>query len=435
MSFWIWIYRFLYLPIFCMALPFYLRRMWRRGGYRVGFLQRFGWMPCLPKKTPDCKRIWIQAVSVGELQSIRPLIENFLAHGYEIVLTTTTSTGFALAKAQYLGKVLHVGLFPLDFWPCSVLAWNRIQPDRVLHVDSELWPEHLYQAALRHVPLDVCNARLSDRSFRRYRFLKKITGVLWCKIRYLLVANEIDFDRFMQIGRLPLNTHVTGNLKFDQPFPSLLSHEEKKEALIKIGMLPVLDEKPLVLLGSSTWEGEEIFLVKTFLEAKALNLALILILVPRHPERRISLKGELNALPVKFHFRSSGVTADAGTQVYITDTMGELDFFTNLADVVMIGKSFFPHVGGQSPVAAAALGVPMIFGPEMSNFRSLAKDLVHLGAAYQLNNEEEAKTVLLNLLQSADKRNELSHNARQWYLKNQGATNRTLAYLLRDVKN
>lgn len=427
----IFFYRLLFLPLFCLFFPLYIRRMLRRGGYASGFSQRLGFFPQLPLKQAGRPRLWIQAVSVGELQSIGTLIEGFLNAGFEIILTTTTSTGFALAKEQYAKQLLAVGLFPLDFWPCSALAWARINPDRVLHVDSELWPEHLHQAKCRQVPVDLCNARLSDRSFKRYSALRFIAGYLLNHIRILLTATEIDRERFLALGRSFSNTYTTGNLKLDQPLGSVLSVEGKDALLAELGFLSLEEQSsPLILLGSSTWEGEEALLLGVLRKAVEAGLSVRLLLVPRHPERRSSLRDLLKTSGFTYHLRSDASQAPSATMVYVADTMGELNRLTPLADVTFIGKSLSPHIGGQSPIAAAGFGVPMVMGPQMSNFRTLVQSLLAHGGALQMSNSESVAEALLLLLKNEQQRKALSDAAHAWYAQNQGATARTLSYLL-----
>ena len=161
------LYRILYPLFFIILSPYYFKRMVKRGGYGKNFFYRFGLWPSLPKKK-NKKRIWIQAVSVGELSSIHPLLESLINQSdIEIVLSGTTSTGLKIAQKKYSEQILKLGPFPLDWFPFSSLAWSKIQPDLAICVDSELWPEHMNQAKKRRVPFYIVNGRLSDRSFKR----------------------------------------------------------------------------------------------------------------------------------------------------------------------------------------------------------------------------------------------------------------------------
>ncbi|HEX2099833.1 MAG TPA: glycosyltransferase N-terminal domain-containing protein, partial [Candidatus Synoicihabitans sp.] len=167
---WLWIYRLAFVPILLVLAPKVLWRMRRRGGYREDFSQRFGAVPPLPPRAPDRARVWIQAVSVGEVLAIEPLVEALLTEpNVEIYLTTTTSTGLAVARQRYEGRVLAVAYFPLDWAPVVRRAWGRIAPTSVILAEGERWPEHIAQARRRAVPICCVNARLSDRSYRRMR--------------------------------------------------------------------------------------------------------------------------------------------------------------------------------------------------------------------------------------------------------------------------
>ena len=182
----IWLYRILYLPVLFAVLPYYGFRMWRRGGYGKDFWHRLGFFHRLKAPEPAKKRIWLQAVSVGEILAIGPLMNALLATGnVEIVLTTTTSTGYAEALKRYAQSTLCIGLFPLDFWPCSWLAWRRIQPDIVLLTESELWPEHLHRAHARNIPTFLINARISNKSFERYKKVSGLARRLLCKFDFI----------------------------------------------------------------------------------------------------------------------------------------------------------------------------------------------------------------------------------------------------------
>jgi len=398
--------------------------MWRRGGYAKTVLERLGCVPFLPKS--QHKRIWLQAVSVGEVQSIRTLIDGLVDRGVEIILTTTTSTGYRLAKQLYQDKILYVGAFPLDFWLCSARVWARFQPDQVLHVDSELWPEHLHQAKTRQIPLDICNARVSDRSFSRYQAIRPIARFLFRHVRWLFCASHVDMERFVSLGVDPSRAICVGNLKVDQPLPRQLSPEEKKAELIEIGLLSSTADRPCILLGSSTWEGEEALLVDVLKQQDRLSL----ILAPRHPERRDAIHQLLKMNGIPFHFRSWGKQAPLGTRIYVVDTMGELNFFTGLSDLVFIGKTLPPHRGGQSPVVAAGMGLPMVLGPETSNFQSLVASLLEMEGAWQRSDRPSIVQALLDLVHNPHAAMLLGQKAQLWYKMNQVATQRVMQYLL-----
>ena len=372
----IWLYRFLFPPAMLLASPYYLMRMRRRGGYQNNFGQRFGATPSLPPKRAGVRRVWLQAVSVGEMLAIAPLLEDLKADAtVEVYLTTTTSTGYALARERYAGLTVGIGYFPIDWWLFSRRTWNHIAPDLVILLEGERWPEHIRQAEERGVPVLAVNARLSDRSFRRMMKLRALALPLLSGMTRVLACSEHDAERFRELGFAKERVVTTGNIKLDVTISPLA--EFGRVALRReLG----LGENEPVLLGSSTWPGEEAVLIETFKALRAEGHALRLLLVPRHAERRGEIEELLRASGLAYHFRSHGA-ASAEVAVAVGDTTGELRKFTQLAELVFIGKSLPPHHEGQTPVEAAALGKPMVFGPELTNFRQIARDMRQVGAA------------------------------------------------------
>lgn len=426
----IWLYRILFLPLLLLASPYYLWRMRRRGGYAEGFWHRFGVVPPLPAKAPGARRIWLQAVSVGEMLAIAPLLEAFRREGRtEVYLTTTTSTGYQLAKDKYATLTVGLGYFPLDWWGFSARAWRKVVPDLAILMEGERWPEHVWQAQARGVPVICVNARLSDRSFRRSLRFKWALRPLAIGITMVLCSSKRDEQRFKALGFPPGCLGVTGNLKLDVDIP-LLADAEKMALRRELG----LPTNGLVLLGSSTWAGEETALLTALKAARDRGLPVSLLLVPRHAERREELRALLEKSGLTFHFRSEGpcfAKASQGNRdivdVAVGDTTGELRKFTQLADLVFTGKSLAPHDGGQTPVEAAVLGKPVLHGPRMTNFRDIIRSLTEAGAVRKVETHSELITFVVELLQDSGQREKLAAAAREWSAVNRGATARTLA--------
>jgi 3-deoxy-D-manno-octulosonic-acid transferase len=419
----IWLYRFLFPPVMILAAPYYLSRMRRRGGYRSNFSQRFGATPALPAKRPGVKRVWLQAVSVGEMLAIAPLLEGLHADpAVEVYLTTTTSTGYALACERYAALTAGIGYFPIDAWPFSRRAWNRVAPDLVILTEGERWPEHIYQAATRGIPVLAVNARLSDRSFNRMRRFRGLVGSLLSGVTRVLAGSALDAERFRALGFPAERIITTGNIKLDVTIPAI-GEAEKSALRQELG----LGDAP-VLLGSSTWPGEEAAMLKVYQTLRSEGQAVRLLLVPRHAERRAEIETLLKAAGVSCHFRSHGA-ASAPVEVAVGDTTGELRRFTQLAEVVFVGKSLPPHHEGQTPVEAAALGKPVVFGPALSNFRAIARELRETGAARSVADAGELTTVVKELWTDAAARARMAAAAQAWHLANQGAVARTLTVI------
>lgn len=416
----IWLYRIIFFPALFLALPYYGWRMWRRGGYRKDFSHRWGRLRNLPARRPGVNRIWIQAVSVGELLALGPLLEHLAAKGdTEVVLTTTTSTGRRIAEERYRARTVWRGIFPLDWWLFSRAAWNHIRPDLVLLMESELWPEHLHQAARRGVPVMLINGRMSDRSARRYRRFTALARPLLSPLSEVLAASDVDRERFTTL--VPHARLMTaGNLKFDFGEESSLTTAERTALKRELGFAD--DDR--IVVGASTWPGEEQALAQAVLELRRDNFSVRLLLVPRHAERRPEIERDLRILTPSVHFRSDAAQASASPDLYVADTTGELRRFLQLADCVFIGKSLPPHREGQTPIEAAAYQKSIVFGPGMSNFRMIAEELMHTGGASQVASASELAAHLRSRLSDDETRFLEGRRAREVFARHRGASNR-----------
>lgn len=426
------IYRLLALPFLLLTAPFYIRRKLRRGGLLLHWQQRLGFIPVrLREKAPGKKRIWIQAVSVGEILAIQSLIEQFRASGhFEIVLTTTTSTGYQAARKCYGESLLFIGLFPIDFFPCSTLAWSRIQPDCIVLAESELWPEHLHQASRHSIPVYLINARLSDRSYRRMKAWSLLSRFLLSKVGTLFCATQVDYERFLDLGAGP--EKAIGNIKLDVPFEPPMNMDEKIEALRAMGLQSNKREN-FTLIGASTWEGEESTLLEAQQACLEAGIDCRLILVPRHVERREALMKHLRQQKLAWSSASgaqSSTSENSDIQIFLADTTGALVQLLRLADLAFIGKSLSPHQGGQTPIEAAAQGIPLLMGPNMSNFTSISKALIKAGAALQVADAEELKLTILNLASDADTRSKMGVAGQHWHKSNKGISGQIYQHIL-----
>lgn len=422
----IWLYRILFLPVLVFVSPFYLWRMKRRGGYGRHFGQRFGSVEPLPAKNPGRKRIWLQAVSVGEMLAIAPILEALKRDpGVEVYLTTTTSTGYKLACEKYASSVLAVGYFPLDWWLFSRRAWRRVEPDLVILTEGERWPEHVFQAGRRNVPVYCINARMSDQSFRRLKLVPWAAKIMLSGTR-VLACSEHDAERFRVLGCEADRVITTGNIKLDLTIP-LLDQAAGLQLRRELGF----GEEP-VLLGASTWPGEEEALVEAYQSLRGRGVPCRLLLVPRHAERRGEVEAVLQKAGLSFHFRSKGA-APAPVDIAVADTTGELRKLLQLASVVFVGKSLPPHEQGQTPVEAASLGKPVLFGPGMSNFLVIADQLANCGAARVVHGAGELASATETILTDPRESARMAEAAKTWHRANQGAVMRTLDLIRRGV--
>lgn len=401
------------------SAPYYGWRMLRRGGYGLDFSHRFGLQKDLPPVAAGKKRVWIQAVSVGEIEAIAPLVDLLCESGkVEVVLTTTTSTGYAVLRNKYADKILYGGIFPFDFFPFSRSAWRRIKPDAVVLMESELWPEHLHTAKSKKVPAMLVNARMSDKSFRRYSRVPYLARRLLDKLSLIAVSGEIDFSRFISLGANPRKTICTGNLKFDTRPAAMLDENGKLDLRKQLGF----NADSFVLLGSSTWPTEEEMLLKAAEKIRASGIDCRLLLVPRHAERRAEIIELIKNLP--HCVRSREKQARDGTLVYLADTTGELRTLTQIADLAFIGKSLPPNEGGQSPIDCSASSVPMVYGSHMSNFRRICQTLEESAAAVKVADADAAVSEIVRLAKNKNARTALAESAKKWHDSNIGAAKR-----------
>ncbi len=415
----IYCYRLLFLPIFMFLLPYYLLRIWRRGGYFSCFWHRLGFVP--QNNVLNADTIWIQAVSVGEIEALQPLLEKLKAIGVGVYLTTTTSTGYYIAQKKYKNLVETIAYFPLDFCLFSWIAWRRIHPQYVFLMESELWPEHLWQAYCREIPVFILNGRCSDKTFLRYTRLKNFAHILFSFIHKIYAASELDAQRFQKFFSNSIKT--VGNLKID----AALNQINKDVPILKLSDLGSEWENSLVLLGASTWPGEEKLLLEIFYEARKLQPHLHLILVPRHIERVHELEKIL--LPYNFCLHTkSKFNAD----IYVVNTTGELKQFLRLAHFVFIGKSLSPHIGGQTPIEAAALGKAIVYGPHMENFKDVCRNLETCGGSIRCNDEVEVRNQLMHWISNPQSAMPYAKAAQEWILSNQGVTQTILKDLQKE---
>ncbi|MBR5622891.1 MAG: 3-deoxy-D-manno-octulosonic acid transferase [Opitutales bacterium] len=433
----IWLYRILILPFLLLMSPYYVGRMLKRGGYGKDFSHRFGNVPALPAPANGVKRIWIQAVSVGETEAVAPLLKKLKERkDVEVILTTTTSTAYKIIRDKYADLVTAYACFPIDFWPFSRKAWKRFAPTLVVQMEGELWPEHLHQARSRGIPVLLVNARLSDKSFRRYQKAGAVARRIFSQIDFICAGTQNDFQRFLQLGVPENKIALTGNMKFDAAGGETLG-ESEKYALYREIFAPSVSAGKAgdVLLGSSTWPGEEAVMIDTFRRARQSNPALKLLIVPRHAERRSEITALLENSEFRWYLRSKTKTEDvpADTDICIADTTGELRRLSQIATVAFVGKSLLPNKGGQTPIECAAIGVPLVYGTEMTNFKDVCRALEDIGSAIKVRDGNAAAETLCALLNDPAKRERMSAAEKAWHADNQGATARVLSRIERYI--
>ncbi len=429
------LYNTLYPFGFVLLTPSFLYKMWKRGKYRENFLQRFGFYSTelhtrLANKRE--RRCWIQAVSVGEVNValifINTLQEKF--PGLRITLTTTTSTGYTLAYER-LPQEVDLLYFPQDFPWCVRRAYDLIQPDFVVLMESELWPNHIWAGAQRGVPVFLVNGRMSPRSARGYRRFDWFFRRVLSELALVCAQSQEDADNFQAVGALPERVHVTGNMKYDASLPQASVQTVDPVQLLK--QLGVSPSQPIVVAGS-THPGEEEIIFDLFAQLRVKFPNLFLVVVPRHVERTREVVEVARRKQIHFVLRSDVnshlVSTARRYDCLLVNTTGELKWFYKIATVIFVGKSLV-GVGGQNIVEAAASGHPVVCGPNMQNFKAITRQFVDENACVQVQDADEMRRALQELLQDGDRRQKIAAAARRVIEANVGATDRSVELISR----
>jgi 3-deoxy-D-manno-octulosonic-acid transferase len=420
-------YNILFAVFFWLSAPWYFLKMSRRPNWRPGFWQRFAFYGSEVKR-PDGTRpvLWLHAVSVGEvgicLQLIRALEPRLPA--FQFVVSTTTSTGMG-----ELGRKLppHIPRFyyPFDFPGAVRRAMNTFRPGGIILVENELWPNFLWQAIDRKIPLFLANARISDRSLPNYRRASFLFRPIFSQFRAVGCQEPGDTGRLAQLGFPADAIRVVGSLKFDAAQPDPGPGLDARSLLRQIGV----NNNAKILVAGSTHPGEEDILAVIFKRLRRRFPELFLVLVPRHFERAAEVGEELEGRGIRFIRRSeidAGKTFSPGEfECLLVNSTGELKFFYEAADVVFVGKSLTAE-GGQNPIEPAALGKAVVFGPNMQNFTSVARAFRAAQAVVQVRDDGELENTVAELLSDDRRRAELGARALGVVQQNLGATARTV---------
>lgn len=427
-----WIYRTLFNLGFLISLPYYFRRMSRRGGWQDRVGQRFGkYEPSFVESCRTGNRIWVHAVSVGEvhltLELIRRLREEL--KDSEIIVSATTTTGMGEWQKKLPPKV-KTSFYPIDRRPWVRRAMDTIRPEAIILSEAEVWPNFLWEAAERRIPVFLVNARISEKSYQRYTQFGFLFRPLFQSFARVGTQNASDAERLQKLGCTPDRILVTGNMKFDAALSG-----NKQPALNVPHLFADAGIHPthIILLGSSTHPGEEAILGEIYLHLIKQHPQLQLVIVPRHFERARDAGKDLENLGFTVAYRSEWKEGQPFQRTsnpfcLIVNSTGELSSVTGQVDLVFIGKSLCAR-GGQSPIEAGAAGKAMVMGPNMQNFRAITRTFLEYRAALQVQDETGLKEALLELLNNDKKRLEIGTKARQVVDQNLGAVDRTLEML------
>jgi 3-deoxy-D-manno-octulosonic-acid transferase len=305
---------------------------------------------------PTGRLAWLHGASVGESLSILPIAERLTQRGLSVLITSGTVTSARLIERRLPPGALHQ-FVPLDVPRYARRFLDHWRPDLVLLAESELWPNMLIEVDQRRIPLMLVNARMSERSFRRWSRLSEMIGALLGRIDLCLAQSAADAERLTRLGAPRVG--VVGNLKFDSPAPPADP--------LRVSTLRGLISGRPVWLSASTHPGEEEQIVAVHKALAPYFPGLLTIIAPRHPQRGEGVAFIASDSGLKTALRSRGLEPDGATDVYVADTIGELGLFYRLATVVFMGGSLVPH-GGQNPIEPGKLGAAIVHGPHVHNF-------------------------------------------------------------------
>jgi 3-deoxy-D-manno-octulosonic-acid transferase len=428
------LYNILFTVFFIISSPYYFFRMQRRGNWHGGFAQRFGRFDSKFKQAiTNRQTLWIHAVSVGEvgvctqlIRALEPRLPNL-----KIVVSTTTTTGMQELQQRLPTHISRI-YYPLDYRRFVSHALKTVHPEAIVLVEAEIWPNFIWKARDMRIPLFLVNARLSDRSYPRYKRFGFLFRRLFASFSGVGAQNESDAAKLRELGCRPDRIHVVGSLKFDA------AKLDERRLLDVPAMLEQLGVAPdaRILVGGSTHRGEEALLADIFVRLRKQFPDLFLVLVPRHFERSREVGRELEARKIKFVYRteisrSTQLPSNQATCLLV-NTTGELKHFYQQATLIFIGKSITAQ-GGQNPIEPGALGKPMVFGPNMQNFAEVAASFLAKDGAVQVKNVTDLEKVLADLLASSARREKLGQNALEVVKENQGAIERTVEMIVNNL--
>ncbi len=438
-----WLYNLLFLVGYAAMAPHFCLRMRRRGGYRARFHDRFGRYDAATRARLEGaagaeRPTWIHAVSVGEVyvagQFMRALRQR--EPGIRFVLSTTSSTGWREAGKQLAADDVLI-YNPLDFPWCVRRALDAVRPRRLVLAESEIWPNLLRTCAARGIPAYLVNARVSDRSAPGYRWLRLWFGPVLRGMRLILAQSERDRARLLAAGADPARTRVTGSIKFDVAARNAAQEAAAAAVLAQAGMGP----GRVMLLGGSTWPGEEALLLGIYARLRQTRPDLRLVLVPRHFERGAEVEAEIARAGFACLRRSRladavaapAATGDAaGDAVLLVDTTGELMGFYAHASCVFVGKSLCAH-GAQNMIEPCLCGAATVVGPHTENFRPVMADLLEAGAILQVADAAALEQALARLADDAAERRALGRRAADAVVRRRGVAGRCAAWILDDA--
>jgi 3-deoxy-D-manno-octulosonic-acid transferase len=363
---------------------------------------------------PKGRLVWLHGASVGETVSLLPVVGRLCEAGLNVLLTSVTMTSAEILTRRLPPGALHQ-YAPFDTPLFMRRFLDHWQPDLALFAESELWPNAIIEAYRRSIPLVLVNARMSERSLRRWRRLPRSIAALTGCFDLCLAQSELDAERYRFLGAYAVM--AAGNLKYDVPAPPADQ--------VELAALKGMTAGRPTLLAASTHPGEEEILARAHGELAQRFPGLLTIIAPRHPQRGADAAAAVRSAGLRPHLRSLGQPPDASCDIYVADTMGELGLFYRLAPIVFMGKSLVPH-GGQNPIEPAKLGAAILHGPHVANFAAVYAALDEAGGARPVNDGQALSETFAELVRDPRSLRDMARAAGQTVGRLTGAVDRTM---------
>jgi 3-deoxy-D-manno-octulosonic-acid transferase len=399
----------------------------RRMGWR-----RFSWQRKV--RRAETRRVWVHALSVGEVLAAQPLMARLMADNSdaELFFTTSTLTGYQTAERIFKTSYVHLGYFPYDWIGAVRRITHMIDPTHVILTETDIWPTFLWEMRRRGVPVFLVNLRISDHTWKNYRRFKWFVGKVYESFNRVCVQTQSEMDRLAQLGVASDRLCMTGNLKFDGSSQPI----DAKSVLTWYHRLNIPYDHKIIVAGS-THEGEEAKLCYVLKSLQLKNYDVSFIIAPRDPGRSPSLRGLFRQNGLQCEFMSD-VKKEKGRkwpQVLIVDAIGELRAIYCIAFVAFVGGSLVPS-GGHNPLEPAFWGKPVLFGADMRDFAVIAEYLINGGGAVRVKDASHLESVLIQLLDQPHAAEAMGDKALRILRFHQGAVDRTLSFInMRDVKH
>ncbi len=414
-------YRALYSLALYLLLPLQFWRLWRRGvelpAYRQRWRERLAFGPALPAGP----RLWVHAVSVGEVNAAAPLIERLLAQsGTRLLVTTTTPTGSDTVLQRFGGRVDHV-YFPYDLPGAIRRFLRRVQPAALVVMETELWPNCFHGCRQRGIPVVLVNARLSDKSLRGYRRLAALSRSTLACIDRIFAQDQADAERFVALGAERSRIEVIGNLKFD----CRVADEAVRQGR---ALRRRWRAHSFVWIAASTHPGEEAQVIEAHRRVLAQIDDALLIIAPRHPDRFDAVARQCRDSGLSWARRTMADPVTEVTKIYLADTLGELDLLYAAADVAFVAGSF-ADIGGHNPLEPAACARPVLSGPVVRNFAQIYRRMTEAGAAQIVADPPALAQHLLALAADETARSEAGARALAFIQQNAGGVDTVTEYI------